>query len=380
MAAALSTHHIGIGRVAHVTRTLIYVFGDHLGSASLATNASGAVVSQMRYTPGACPERARYCGPRRGELRWTSGVDMPTDFTFTSQRAGPPGYVGSLMDYVARGYSPALGRFVSADTIVPGAGNPQAFNRYMYVLGNPLRLTDPTGHCPKGDAECQKRDKQLETTLGYRPDGVDIWETGDFDAILNLLSKGFMFDGLRWSAHTLNSVASGIEEMVAKYGEKRAYGAMEFGRRGKISLVNKPAGHASGQGGWAYPDERKIELWLTDDDNVKNAWAVVHELGHFVDLNAGGGQYSSYGAEWTSKTGRVGIGLLGIFWFQSAEGQSGATSTYALQNPREDFAESFGRSVFADYALYDANPFNPKNRNIDMNRQQALTTAMDTWK
>ena len=31
------------------------------------------------------------------------------------------------------------------DTIVPQPGNPQALNRYSYVLNNPLRYTDPTG-------------------------------------------------------------------------------------------------------------------------------------------------------------------------------------------------------------------------------------------
>ena len=39
-----------------------------------------------------------------------------------------------------------LGRFISADTLVPGAGNPQAFNRYAYGLNNPVKYTDPSGH------------------------------------------------------------------------------------------------------------------------------------------------------------------------------------------------------------------------------------------
>jgi hypothetical protein len=32
---------------------------------------------------------------------------------------------------------------------VPGAGNPQALNRYAYALNNPLKLVDPSGHDPK---------------------------------------------------------------------------------------------------------------------------------------------------------------------------------------------------------------------------------------
>jgi hypothetical protein len=40
-----------------------------------------------------------------------------------------------------------LGRFVSADTIVPDPVNSQSWNRFAYVLGNPLKYTDPSGHC-----------------------------------------------------------------------------------------------------------------------------------------------------------------------------------------------------------------------------------------
>ena len=46
-------------------RPTTYLFGDHLGSSSLATNASGAVVAETRHRV-------------YGEIRWASGA-MPTD-------------------------------------------------------------------------------------------------------------------------------------------------------------------------------------------------------------------------------------------------------------------------------------------------------------
>jgi hypothetical protein len=50
------------------------------------------------------------------------------------------------MDYGARFYSPVLGRFISPDSIVPKAEIPQGFSRYSYVINNPFRYKDPTGH------------------------------------------------------------------------------------------------------------------------------------------------------------------------------------------------------------------------------------------
>jgi len=53
-----------------------------------------------------------------------------------------------LLYYNARYYVPGLGRFASADTIVPNPTNPQSYNRYSYGYNNPLNFTDPTGHDP----------------------------------------------------------------------------------------------------------------------------------------------------------------------------------------------------------------------------------------
>ena len=59
---------------------LVYLHGDHLGSASLATSMTGTVLSQQRYKP-------------YGEVRWSSGAGLPTDFTFTGQRASSYGTI-----------------------------------------------------------------------------------------------------------------------------------------------------------------------------------------------------------------------------------------------------------------------------------------------
>jgi len=52
-----------------------------------------------------------------GEVRWHSG-DLPTNRRFTGQREE---VTLGVYDYGARFYSPGLGRFLSADTLVPEA-------------------------------------------------------------------------------------------------------------------------------------------------------------------------------------------------------------------------------------------------------------------
>jgi RHS repeat-associated protein len=131
--AAMSYYYFGGQRVAMRdgiwTGQVFWLHDDHLGSASLITTNSGAWSGELRYTP-------------YGETRSASG-NIFTEYRFTGQRS----FSGiGLYDYGARFYSPTLGRFISADTIVPGAGNPQALNRYSMVLNNPLKYTDPTGH------------------------------------------------------------------------------------------------------------------------------------------------------------------------------------------------------------------------------------------
>jgi len=78
-----------------------------------------------------------------GQVRTDVGNISQTDFGYTGQRANS--YI-KLLDYKSRWYDPDLGRFVSPDSIVPDAANPQSWNRFSYVENNPILNTDPTGH------------------------------------------------------------------------------------------------------------------------------------------------------------------------------------------------------------------------------------------
>jgi RHS repeat-associated protein len=116
-----------------------YYFADHLGSASLITDASGTVQKEADYYPYG------------GEIT-ISGADA-NHYKFTGKERDETG----LDDFDARYYSSAMGRFMTADwgaipMAVPYAvlGNPQTLNLYSYVENNPATGTDPDGHADSG--------------------------------------------------------------------------------------------------------------------------------------------------------------------------------------------------------------------------------------
>jgi RHS repeat-associated protein len=115
-------YYAGSARVAmrQGSSTLYWLLGDHLGSTAITVNSGGtAEVGELRYFP-------------YGKTRYTSGT-TPTTRRFTGQVEDAT--IG-LYFYNARYYDPALGRFISADSIVPEPQNPQDLNRYSYVRNN----------------------------------------------------------------------------------------------------------------------------------------------------------------------------------------------------------------------------------------------------
>jgi len=112
--------------------TLYWLLNDHLGSTAVTLSGT-TETGEVRYKAF-------------GATRFSSGT-TPTTYRFTGQREEA---ALGLYYYNARWYDPALGHFLSPDTLVPEAGNALDYHRYAYTRFNPLKYTDPTGHCVFG--------------------------------------------------------------------------------------------------------------------------------------------------------------------------------------------------------------------------------------
>jgi len=108
----------------------VYFHHDHLGSATLVTDASGKALEETRYMPF-------------GNLRPGAAQLSSTAYQYTGQEYDPE--IG-LYNYKARYYDPAIGRFIMPDPVIPDPYNAQSLNPYSYVNNNPLTYTDPSGH------------------------------------------------------------------------------------------------------------------------------------------------------------------------------------------------------------------------------------------
>ena len=107
-----------------------YFHKDHLGSSTLVTDPTqGAVVETADYLPF-------------GVQRSGSGAGVARHKYTDQEEDAETG----LYNYNARLYDPAMGLFITPDSLISNPYDPQNFNRYAYARNNPLTFTDPSGH------------------------------------------------------------------------------------------------------------------------------------------------------------------------------------------------------------------------------------------
>lgn len=132
----------GAGLVAVRSKTgstvsLRYIVTDHLGSITSVSDTSTPITTEH--------DSYDAWGLRRNANGTGASCSITSQLTrgYTSQEM-----LDSLclINMNARIQDPQLGRFISADSIVPDPGYGQSYNRYSYVVNNPLAFTDPSGN------------------------------------------------------------------------------------------------------------------------------------------------------------------------------------------------------------------------------------------
>ena len=124
-----------------------YLTMDTLGSPRVITDSSGSIISRRDFMPFG--EEISTIGGR------TSGLGYQVDAVrqkFTSYERDNE----TNLDYAgARYYSSQHGRYITIDPLQASAvvTVTQSWNRYSYVLNNPLKYTDPSGELPKFTAD-----------------------------------------------------------------------------------------------------------------------------------------------------------------------------------------------------------------------------------
>ena len=112
-----------------------YLHRDHLSSVDVITNDAGDVSERLSFDA---------FGKRRG-VNWQGNPSNAASLTARGYTSHEQLDNVGLIHMNGRVYDPTLGRFISADSFIQAPLNTQSYNRYSYVMNNPLSLVDPSG-------------------------------------------------------------------------------------------------------------------------------------------------------------------------------------------------------------------------------------------
>ena len=128
---------------ANGSSTIHWLVSDHLGTPRMIVDQTGSLANIKRhdYLPFG-EEIPAGTGGRTAAMGFAGGDGIRQQFTSKERD------VETGLDYFGARYFAAIqGRFTSVDPLLESADPlvPQSWNRYVYVLDNPLAFTDPDG-------------------------------------------------------------------------------------------------------------------------------------------------------------------------------------------------------------------------------------------
>jgi RHS repeat-associated protein len=237
---------------------------DHLGSTDALTGEKGTIDERRSYD---------VFGQRRNPI-W--GQPPPASFSAKTTR----GYTGheadhelGLVNMKGRIFDPRLGRFLTTDPIVSNQHSGQAFNRYAYVLNNPLSLVDPSGFEPDdlppspasqvvdanqpitvwviGEPRRPREPKEEGTNpnaeIGASAPPIDVGVTGDSSSDAARAPPGISLDDVRRNPYTQleGGFIGGLLLGLVPFGGT-GYQALDAARVLPSSTVNAQIGFSLG--------------------------------------------------------------------------------------------------------------------------------------
>jgi RHS repeat-associated protein len=262
-----------------------YYHPDNLGSTAIQSDKSGNLIQSFTYSAF-------------GQSRYTLDANL-----FKPSRR----YTGQVLDegtglyyYNFRYYIPELARFAEGDDIIPDLANPQSYNRYSYVMNNPLRFTDPTGHAGWEQALNDFADAMMAAspqTAAIEKGAVGVARTAPKAARALEYSAVAVAKGSAAAVKETGGLIKAVTEVVEsssrlKTAEKMASSlpnaktaetaAKNLGRSGKQERLRELAdapNTSSADRGWIKNEQRQIEQGNRDTIRNPPGKDLAHERG-----------------------------------------------------------------------------------------------------
>lgn len=215
-----------------------YYHYNHVGSTMAVTDEAGIIYYRFVYdTYGELSDITTDDGVslksseqlteyRLAELSNATGID----YLYNGQYGVETDQNG-LYYMRARYYDQDIKRFINRDVVSGDIGNSQSLNRYCYVQGNPVSLTDPFGLCPDPNSAFKNFCKFLAytdwsaighavlDTIGIFCDGADV---------INMfwyMAEGKWKEAGECAIYALPVIGSGLGSMLMKGSKTSKFGS-----------------------------------------------------------------------------------------------------------------------------------------------------------
>ena len=219
------------------------VHSDHLNTPRKLTQANGQAVWQWAYSAFGDEQ------PTTAAKRFTSEMTVPTTgATSTPEVTFNLRYPGQYFDKETnlhynyfRTYAPGTGRYTQGDPI----GLQGGWNRFAYVEGNPLSMTDPTGE------------------IAFIPIVIGIGVGYAFDYALEQYKKEHCTCKDTPAGTAGNAAAGAAMGGTGPFANKPRKGAAGGGPAGDKTSVFSELNHAAARQGWySNATRHRVTKWL----------------------------------------------------------------------------------------------------------------------